>query len=68
LSVLCFPVATIVIDGKPSGQRTSNHSVPMTLPIGHHSVSCATESGKTSAPLEFDLGAGQTIPYKARVQ
>jgi hypothetical protein len=68
LSVLCFPVANIVVDGKNSGQRTSVHSVLLPLPTGHHTVSCATESGKASAPLEFDLVAGQTQQYRARVQ
>ncbi len=69
LIAMCLPTAQIIIDGRPTGRWTPvPKGNPIEVAAGRHTVLCQTKSGARSTPQELVMDAGQTVPYRARVQ
>jgi serine/threonine protein kinase len=67
INILCVPVASIVIDGKDTGKRTALKPVPVSVPAGHHTVSCRGDTGKSSVPQDYDVANGSSVDYRKPV-
>jgi serine/threonine protein kinase len=68
IKVLCIPISSVFVDGKPTNMRTTTHAIPIEVPVGHHVVTCQSDQGKSSPPQDCDITPGSVCEYRKRVQ